>query len=127
MSLPDLNLLSPSAADRLERESLDAYPAPGLDAGAAPELPRDSILLGHLSDCPGLLGTGQCDCGGPVDAPELISLPEPEPLPEECGEAAGTRTTGLCSEGTHEVVPGTDCPHCGADPRCEDCPGRDDP
>jgi hypothetical protein len=108
MTLPDLNLLSPSAADRLERESLDAYPAPGLDAGAAPELPRDSILLGHLSDCPGLLGTGQCDCGGPVDAPELISLPEPEPLPE-CGEAEGTRCTDKeCQHGCPN--PGPDCP-----------------
>lgn len=51
------------------------------------------------------------DAGIPAEdaEPELIDLPEPEP--EELGEAAGCR--------------GTECGHRGADPKCDDCAGRE--
>lgn len=31
-----------------------------------------------------------------------------------------------CDQGIHDVPVGTDCPHCGKDPKCAGCPGKEE-
>ena len=65
--------------------------------------------------------------------PSLLSTPGLLRLSEEMERGAGVDmvpltewppVTLLCDRGLHEVVPGQDCPHCGGEPMCTDCPGR---
>lgn len=59
----------------------------------------------------------------PHDANDAAALAGLDMIPVEV-EPLGV--TMLCDTGRHEVKPGDDCPHCGANPKCAGCPANEE-